>query len=844
MRTFTTRACLLALIAASFVLLPAAAQAAPANSAPPSVTGTAEVGETLEATYGTWTENPELNRYWAICSSDVYSTSDCDQWADREESMIPETELTSGAIGSYLFYVETYGEGDSDPVVAASNAIGPVTDPDHPFGLEWADTPEWWDPAGNVDFELTAARADVGDLSFVCMLDGVPEAFCGSAFTLAVAGGPHTLVVTATDSSQRTETISYSWTASDAPMTRFTQTPDLVSQSGELLFEWEIVGSFDSIECRLDADAWYQCSDQPGWDNNEYIEINSGGEHTFSIRGVTAGDPSPQYQDPITTYTWTIDDTYPTFTTDLPDVVVDASHEVEIKPSEPVSALWCRLDESGTWSYCKKGFTIAGLEDGSHALEVRGRDLAGNENGNYFGFEVDLGATAAIITQKPAHYTNSSNVTIEWVGSSPGATFECRLNEPFWQPCSSPRVLTGLPVDGGSSFNLEIRATKNGRTQSVPSRAHWHVTDHPFELEFDEKPNKVTEESSAYFEVDADEADTERLTFTCSLDGGSFEPCGLELEFDDLVVGEHDVRVRATDGEVTEELSYEWEVVGEDAFVLGFERVPRAVTSESNAEFSWSASEGVSDAACKLDDDEWSSCTASDYHNVSELADGPHTLSVKPIAGDSSEGPAISTSWTVDTVAPVLSLNGAVPDVTAMPAALPITVSEAINRAWCSFDGSEDEYACDIDNLASFIPNGAHSVSIVAEDLAGNSSERLFVDFIVNVGDAPATSQAPVAPPAAPKSQVFPPMTSKQSRVKLSWVCAKAPCKLTANIKVGGKTLKLKTKTVRYSAGSVGYSMSKKVKKWIKAHAGKGKKATLNVTITGADGSSTTTVLL
>jgi large repetitive protein len=51
---------------------------------------------------------------------------------------------------------------------------------------------------------------------------------------------------------------------------------------------------------------------------------------------------------------------------------------------------------------------------------------------------------------------------------------------------------------------------------------------------------------------DSDEAEfvfhaNEPATFTCSLDGGAYRPCGSETEYDDLAAGWHDFAVRATD---------------------------------------------------------------------------------------------------------------------------------------------------------------------------------------------------------------------------------------------------------------------------------------------------------
>ena len=61
---------LVALVAGLFGTAAAATSAAPVNSAPPTITGTAQVGQTLTAGNGTWTNNPTSFAYqWLRCNA-------------------------------------------------------------------------------------------------------------------------------------------------------------------------------------------------------------------------------------------------------------------------------------------------------------------------------------------------------------------------------------------------------------------------------------------------------------------------------------------------------------------------------------------------------------------------------------------------------------------------------------------------------------------------------------------------------------------------------------------------------------------------------------------------------
>ena len=76
--------------------------------------------------------------------------------------------------------------------------------------------------------------------------------------------------------------------------------------------------------------------------------------------------------------------------------------------------------------------------------------------------------------------------------------------------------------------------------------------------------------------------------------------------------------------------------------------------SRANVEFSFGADEDAT-FRCALDSTtNYSECTSP--HAVSELSDGPHVLRVKADDG-LREGPVVSRSWTVDTVAPTTTFT-------------------------------------------------------------------------------------------------------------------------------------------------------------------------------------------
>lgn len=849
----------LGLLSLCLLILPAAASAA--NTSPPSIAGEPTVGSTLTATPGTWGLGEFAYSSWADCPTATFDEDDCSQIFWRYESTQRTLVLRPEHVGHYVLYVESR----PDEALVSSNAIGPIGDPEHPFGLDWDMSPGAWQMTGSEsEFGLSAVREDVANLSLVCVLDEVQldEADCDSdpVFT-GLADGHHTLSITATLGDQ-SETISHEWVIGN-PTSEFDETPGKLSDEDYAEFSWYMFGPFDSVQvhCSLDGnEAWDDCAPS---DTYAELEDLSEGQHTFRIRAFDSEDGSAPYvyQDPVTSYTWTVDTIDPKVSANLPDVIGTDSFNVEFTTNEPLDALECSIDEEPVQD-CRFGLQLSGLANGEHEFRFDAYDLAGNREGDYISFYVDAGAPIAIFTQKPPHFTNDPNPTIAWTSATPGASFECRLNEPFWRPCTSPENLSGLGgLEDGDSYEFMVRATKDGRTQSVPSVAHFHVTDRPFDLEWDRTPERLTPDTYADFEVYADEGDTDDLELTCSLDGSAFEVCDSDTSFSDLELGEHTFTVRATDGDSTEELSYTWKVVDGSEMDLAWNYKSDGTVSSTDGSFAWYYSGTIDRIECSLDGAAWEQCSESDAlangKQVTGLSEGPHTFSVRPVAADDTPGAEITANWTVDTIAPTLTLNGPPnPTLTTLPAVLDISSSEPIAFAICMFsdedpisigepiitsvDPSGTWFPCSIDKLASYIPNGARQVQIRAYDAAYNESEVLVVDFTVNV--QPPAPEAPKPAPEARKSTVTTPAAQSKKRLKVDWSCASSKCQIVASIKVGKHVKKLPAKNLRFGAGHAGWTINKKLKRWLRAHGKRGQKATLTVTILdGATGATTVT---
>jgi hypothetical protein len=118
------------------------------------------------------------------------------------------------------------------------------------------------------------------------------------------------------------------------------------------------------------------------------------------------------------------------------------------------------------------GCAFGPLPDGSHVLEARAVDPAGNV-GAAVGrpFAIDTTPPQATITGGPGDTTAASAV---FLFSAPGATgLSCRLDGGAWQPCQSPQAYSGLSL---GAHRFEVTAVDAaGNADPTPAEHAWQV---------------------------------------------------------------------------------------------------------------------------------------------------------------------------------------------------------------------------------------------------------------------------------------------------------------------------------------------------------------------------------
>jgi PKD repeat protein len=278
-----------------------------------------------------------------------------------------------------------------------------------------------------------------------------------------------------------------------------------------------------TFECRLDEGEWAACT-------SPHPVAAPDGEHTFAVRAVDAAgnrDASPA------TRTFVVDSTAPVTT-------LDAGGPPFTFSSNEAGIFECKLD-AGEFAACASPFSPGVLADGSHTFSVRAVDAAGNRDATpeERTFVVDSTAPETGFVGLHPALTNDATPTFSFAASPPGATFECRLDAGEWAVCNSPHTTAAL-ADGRHVF--EVRAI--GANPDPTPAAHTFRVDATAPVTaITTGPAVSVHSGPVAFGVGADED----ATFECALDGGAFSSCATTYRAEDLSLGEHVFRARATD---------------------------------------------------------------------------------------------------------------------------------------------------------------------------------------------------------------------------------------------------------------------------------------------------------
>jgi hypothetical protein len=115
-----------------------------------------------------------------------------------------------------------------------------------------------------------------------------------------------------------------------------------------------------------------------------------------------------------------------------------------------------------------------GLSEGAHTFRVLGTDPAGNSGEATRSFIVDTVGPQTTIHGPPA--TSTSNEAQLTFSSNEPASYECKLDQVDFTPCTSPKTYSGLQA---GSHTFQLRATDAFGNISTSDPYTWAVVTTP-----------------------------------------------------------------------------------------------------------------------------------------------------------------------------------------------------------------------------------------------------------------------------------------------------------------------------------------------------------------------------
>ncbi|HXV88700.1 MAG TPA: Ig-like domain-containing protein, partial [Nitrososphaeraceae archaeon] len=421
--------------------------------------------------------------------------------------------------------------------------------------------------------------------------------------------------------------------------------------------------------------------------------------------------------------------------------------------------------------------------DGTHTFSVRSEDNAGNKdptpasytwtaNTETSNTQIDSVTDNNKMIVINNSNTRSNSMTFAFSGTdNVGAKiyrFECSMDgEPFVTCVSTNTVNV---VDGTHTFS--VRSEDNaGNKDSTPASYTWTVDTIPPTTSI---TSAVDGNNSTISNNGKSESTSIKFTFSgidtngvgvdhlqCNIDNSRYVACTSPFVIlNSLKDGTHTFNVRAVDavGNINfSPASFKWTVdtqsptttinVATDGNKIIIDNGTNSNSNSMSFEFSGNDTGGnegigvgINHFECNIDNSRYVACT-SPFIFPNLLKDGSHTFTVlsEDNAGNKDSSPA-SFTWTVDTLAPIISIDSAtdgngnlmIPDSNTSSNEVTLAFSGndtggqegkgvGIKQFECSLDGASFSICTSPVQFTSVnLPEGTHTFQIISEDNIGN----------------------------------------------------------------------------------------------------------------------------
>jgi len=416
--------------------------------------------------------------------------------------------------------------------------------------------------------------------------------------------------------------------------------PSKITRKTRGLFTFKTTGKHAYYQCKFDDKQWKICP------NPKYFNNLNEGEHIFIVRALNKEKKIISNE---VVFKWFIDKTPPkTKLLVFPKKFSNKKNSVfEFESTEKNVSFECKIDFQ-KWKICKNKISLF-LTDGQHIFKVKSRDNAGNIERKFIKYVWNIDSKSPIVKfdKKNNNLINKSFNRFYFFANE-SALFKCKLDKNNWKKCKTGVKISNL-ADGNHSFF--VKATDKSNNDSKIAEFRFTVDKTAPKIDFDRTPKVLTNKKRAEFVLKT----SEECLFVSQIDRG-IKRKGKKISLSNLGNGKHIFVSFCVDkaGNKSNILRFIWKV---DTIVpkTTILRHPKEVTSLTTAIFSFKSSEKNASFNCKVDNEEWKTC--SNPFKISSLVDGNHSFFVKSKdkAGN-VEKKAVEFKWKVDTVAPTTTL--------------------------------------------------------------------------------------------------------------------------------------------------------------------------------------------
>jgi hypothetical protein len=314
---------------------------------------------------------------------------------------------------------------------------------------------------------------------------GVAQPRKVASFTYTGTPGIRTVQLTIRNANGASSSVTRSFTLragtadTTSPNTTITSAPSnpTTSTDASMVFNSSETGS--TFACSRDSSAYAACTDPKTYSGLAM------GAHTFSVR---AADASGNVDATPATWNWTVnqaqaDTTAPDTTiTSAPTDSTSTSASVSFTGTDNVGVAGfdCRID-GGTYASCASPKSYTALSVGSHTVDVRSKDAAGNVDATAASAtwavlaSADTTAPTTTITAAPSNGTSTSaSVSFTGADNVGVSRFECRVDAAAYATCVSPKAYSSLAI---GSHTVNVRAyDAAGNVDATPAAASWTIS--------------------------------------------------------------------------------------------------------------------------------------------------------------------------------------------------------------------------------------------------------------------------------------------------------------------------------------------------------------------------------